>query len=156
MKKTNAIRMLDREKITYETLSYTYDPNDLNVAKIANENNLELDMIYKSLVLKGDKNGIFVAVIPGDQELNIKAAAQIMGNKKAQLLPITDLEKNTGYVRGGCSPIGMKKNYPVVIENIALEKEIFYINAGTRGLLIGLSPNNLEQVCDVSFGDICQ
>ncbi len=152
MKKTNALRILDRNKISYTIVEYTYDPENLNVGKIAEENNLELVAVFKTLVLKGDKTGIFVCVVPGDQELNLKAAAKQSGNKKCALLPIKDLEKTTGYIRGGCSPVGMKKAFPVFIDDKAMELETVYVNAGTRGILFGVKPDDLQSV---SNGTIC-
>lgn len=154
MKKTNAIRIIERKKIVYTTIEYHYDPENLNVGKIAEENDLELKSIFKTLVVKGDKNGVFVVVVPGDKELNMKAAAKISGNKKIHLLPIKDLEKTTGYIRGGCSPFGMKKDYLVFIDIAAQDLDIFYVNAGTRGILMGISAKNLEVFPRIQFGEV--
>ena len=144
MKKTNALRFLDRQQLLYTTVPYTYDPKNLEVAHIAQENQLLLKEIYKTLVLKGDKTGIFVVLVAGDQQLNLKRAAQASGNKKVALLPVKDLLANTGYVRGGCSPLGMKKKYPIYIDESAQQLAYLYVNAGMRGLLVGLTPSALQ------------
>jgi Cys-tRNA(Pro)/Cys-tRNA(Cys) deacylase len=154
MKKTNAIRILERKKIAYTTVEYHYDPSNLNVGKIAEENDLELKSIFKTLVVKGDKKGVFVVLVPGDKELDMKAAAKISGNKKIHLLPIKDLEKTTGYIRGGCSPFGMKKDYPVFVDSAAQGLDVFYVNAGTRGILMGISTRDLDGFSKVFFGKI--
>ena len=154
MKKTNAIRILERKKIAYTTVEYHYDPDNLNVGKIAEENDLELKSIFKTLIVKGDKNGVFVVVVPGDKELDMKAAAKISGNKKIHLLPIKDLEKTTGYIRGGCSPFGMKKDYPVFVDSAALDLNVFYVNAGTRGILMGISAVDLGGFSRIVFGEV--
>lgn len=154
MKKTNALRILARKKITYTLVEYTYDPENLDVAKIALENGLELKAVYKTLVLKGDRNGIFVTVVPGDRSLDLKATAKISGNKKVQMMPVKDLEKSTGYIRGGCSPIGMKKAFPVYMDQLALELDMVYVNAGTRGILFGVPAKDLKLVCNLEFGEI--
>ncbi len=142
------MRILDRAKIKYETVPYTYDAENLDVGFIARENGLELETVFKTLVLKGDRNGVLVAVVAGNRSLNMKAAARLSGNKKIHLMPIKELEKNTGYIRGGCSPIGMKKKYPVLLDKTAESFPLIYINAGTRGLLLGLPPEELIKVSD--------
>lgn len=154
MKKTNALRILDRKKIDYSLIEYTYDPENLDLSKIAVDNDLEIETVYKTLVLKGDKNGTFVAVVPGHRSLNLKTAAKISGNKKVAMFAVKDLEKTTGYIRGGCSPVGMKKAFPVFIDNLALELDRVYVNAGIRGILFGVSAKDLELVCNLKFGDI--
>ena len=111
MKKTNAIRLLDQKKVIYEMLEYEYDAENLSVDKIAKANGLETPQVFKTLVAKGDKTGIVVAVIGGDKTLNFKFLAKQSGNKKIILIPVKELLGLTGYIRGGCSPIGMKKNF---------------------------------------------
>jgi Cys-tRNA(Pro)/Cys-tRNA(Cys) deacylase len=152
MKKTNALRLLDRQKIPYTTISYTYDPENLDVAHIAASNDLALKTIYKTLILKGDKTGVFVAVVAGDAQLNLKKAAQASGNKKVALLPVKDLLATTGYMRGGCAPLGLKKNYPVYLDVSAKGLELLYVNAGVRGLLVGLQPDDLVQAAGAVYG----
>ncbi len=153
MKKTNAMRILDRKKIKYTTVSYHYDPENLDVKLIAEENDLLLNTVFKTLVLKGDKNGVFVVVIPGDTSLNLKMAAKESGNKKSTLIPVKDIEKITGYIRGGCCPIGMKKEFPVYIDAKAQELKMIYFNAGTRGLLLGVETDQLLKMGNIQFSD---
>jgi Cys-tRNA(Pro)/Cys-tRNA(Cys) deacylase len=156
MKKTNAIRILEQAKVDFQLIEYQYDPENLDVAKIAMDNELELAIIYKTLIAKGDKTGPLVAVVPGDQSLSLKKLAGLSGNKKIALLPIKDLQKTTGYVRGGCSPIGLRKTLPVYIDQRALALEQIFVNAGTRGLLFGCTPNTLINLSQATTADICQ
>lgn len=150
MKKTNAIRLLQQKKIAFNTVHYIYDSENLNVGKIAEENDLVLEQVYKTLVLQGDKTGIIVALVAGDQSLSLKKMAAVSKNKKVAMLAVKDLQKHTGYIRGGCSPIGMKKQYPVYISEEAKDLEKLYINAGTRGILVGVTPSDL---CDLAQGE---
>ena len=152
MKKTNAIRLLEQQQLPYTTVSYTYNPDNLEVAHIAQENELELASIYKTLILTGDKTGVFVVLVAGNAQLNLKKAAQVSGNKKVALLPVKNLLATTGYVRGGCSPLGLKKNYPIYLDESAQDLEYLYVNAGARGLLIGLTPKNLIQATAAYYG----
>ncbi|MGH1339349.1 MAG: Cys-tRNA(Pro) deacylase [Aureispira sp.] len=145
MKKTNAIRLLARQKLPYTTITYTYDPENLDVGHIAMVNKLALNTIYKTLILTGDKTGVFVALVAGNDQLNLKKAAVASGNKKVALLPVKHLLATTGYIRGGCSPLGLKKNYPIYLDESAQALEYLYVNAGTRGLLVGLLPQHLIQ-----------
>ena len=151
-KKTNAIRILERQGIAFETAAYTYDAEEgLSVALIAQANGLPLERIFKTLVAKGDKTGLAVALVPGDSELDFKALAKASGNKKMALVPVKDIQPLTGYIRGGCSPIGMKKDYPVFIDASAQEHEQIYVNAGQRGLLLLLRPSDLQQATRGAF-----
>lgn len=154
MKKTNAIRLLQQKKISFDTVHYVYDSENLNVGKIAEENDLVLEQVYKTLVLEGDKTGIIVALVPGDQSLSLKKMATISKNKKVAMLAVKDLQKHTGYIRGGCSPIGMKKQYPVYISEAAKDLEKLYINAGTRGILVGVAPNDLYDLAQGEWAEI--
>ncbi|MEM9990667.1 MAG: Cys-tRNA(Pro) deacylase [Bacteroidota bacterium] len=154
MKKTNAIRILDSAKVKYKLIPYKYEPEKLEVTHLAKANDLEVHLVYKTLIAKGDKTGIIVAVIAGNSTLDLKRLAKVSGNKKIALLPVKDLLTHTGYIRGGCSPIGLKKSFPIFIEEKAnIETEI-YINAGTRGLLIGLSPSDLQKVVAAQYANI--
>jgi Cys-tRNA(Pro)/Cys-tRNA(Cys) deacylase len=146
-KKTNAVRMVEQAGIAFDLLVYTYEDDNLNVANIAEKNQLDLSSIYKTLVLEGDSTGIVVAVIPGDKALLTKPLAAASGNRRVQLLPAQDLLRHTGYIRGGCSPIGMKKSYPVFVDESARNLEKIYVNAGKKGLLIRLSPEALAELC---------
>jgi len=112
MTKTNAMRMLDKAKIAYEALEYKYDDNDLSGVTIANSVGLPCEMVFKTLVAKGDKTGPVVMCIPVDKEIDLKKAAGVTGNKKVEMIHVKDLLGLTGYIRGGCSPVGMKKSSP--------------------------------------------
>jgi len=154
MKKTNALRLLDQKKISYETLEYEYNEENLSVKKIAGDNFLKTENVFKTLVAKGDKNGVLVAVINGNQTLNLKSIAKASGNKKIALIPVKDLLKLTGYIRGGCSPIGMKKAFPVYIDNTANDFEMIYVNAGVRGILVKLKPDDLLKITNGKISGI--
>lgn len=153
-KKSNAVRLVEQAGMTYELLAYTYDDDKLNVANIAEKNGLELLSLYKTLVLEGDKTGILVAVIPGDRALNTKALAAASGNRKVNLLPTTELLKHTGYIRGGCSPIGMKKNFPVFVDSRAQQLNAIYVNAGKRGLLMKIAPSAILELCSAQWAEL--
>lgn len=155
MKKTNAVRLLDREGAAYELIEYTYDEADLSVPQIAAENNLPVEAVFKTLVLKGDRSGPVVAVIPGDRSLDMKALAKASGNKKVAMVPVKEIPGLTGYIRGGCSPLGMKKDFPVFLEESALELPQILVNAGQRGLLMKLKPEELQRVAGARIVSIC-
>ncbi|MFK7932228.1 MAG: Cys-tRNA(Pro) deacylase [Saprospiraceae bacterium] len=146
MKKTNAARILDRHKVKYELVSYDFDESDLSATHLAQVNELPIDSIYKTLVGRGDKTGVFVAVIPGAKTLNLKAMAKASGNKKVALIAMKELLPLTGYIRGGCSPLGMKKNYATYLDTSVLEHEKVYISGGVRGTKILLQPADLQKV----------
>ena len=141
--KTNAARLLDKAKVAYELVPYTVDENNLAATHVAEELGEDIAMVFKTLVLRGDRAGLFVCVIPGDKEVDLKAAARVSGNKKADLIAMKELLPTTGYIRGGCSPIGMKKPLPTFIHATCLEHERIYISAGVRGLQIAISPADL-------------
>jgi len=143
MKKTNALRLLDQKKIPYETLVYEYNEENLSIKKIAGDNFLKANNVFKTLVTKGDKTGINVAVVSGTRTLNLKAFAKISSNKKVAMIPVKELLQTTGYIRGGCSPIGMKKSFPVFLDAEAEGYEEIYVNAGQRGLLVKLKVADL-------------
>lgn len=154
-KKTNAVRILESQNITFELREYEVDENDLSAEHVAESLGISAEKIYKTLILKGQKDPFLVAVIPGDAQLDFKKLAKASGNKNCEMLPLKDLLVTTGYIRGGCSPIGMKKNFPTYIEEIAtLENEII-ISAGKRGLQIILNPEDLQIVTEASFADLC-
>ena len=154
-KKTNAVRILESQNITFELREYEVDENDLSAEHVAESLGISAEKIYKTLILKGQKDPFLVAVIPGDAQLDFKKLTKASGNKNCEMLPLKDLLATTGYIRGGCSPIGMKKNFPTYIEEIAtLENEII-ISAGKRGLQIILNPEDLQIVTEASFADLC-
>lgn len=143
MKKTNAARILDRLKIKYDLVTYEVDENDLSAEHLAETAGLPLEKVYKTLVARGDRNGIFVCVIPGVASLDLKKAANASENKKVAMVLMKELEPLTGYIRGGCSPLGMKRNYPVFIDESAFEQKDIFISAGQRGLQLHLAPDDL-------------
>lgn len=141
--KTNAARLLDKAAIPYELIPYEVDENDLAATHVAEQLGEDIRCVFKTLVLHGDKTGHFVCVIPGDREVDLKLAAKVSGNKKADLIPMKELLPVTGYIRGGCSPIGMKKNFPTFIHETCLQFPHIYISAGIRGLQIKIAPDAL-------------
>ena len=141
--KTNACRLLDQKKISYELIPYEVDENDLGAQHIADQLGEDIDQVFKTLVLRGDRTGFFVCVIPGDFEVDLKVAARISGNKSCEMIHVKELLPSTGYIRGGCSPIGMKKAFPTFIHESALLYESIYVSAGVRGLQIRIAPEEL-------------
>lgn len=152
--KTNAARLLDRAKIEYSLIPYTVDENNLAATHVAEELGEDIATVFKTLVLRGDRNGLFVCVIPGDHEVDLKAAARISANKKADLIAMKELLPTTGYIRGGCSPIGMKKPLPTFIHSSCLAHERIYISAGVRGLQIAIAPNDLINYVGATVAEI--
>lgn len=143
IEKTNAARLLDKAGITYELIPYEVDESNLAAEHVAEQLGQNIEQVFKTLVLRGDKNGLFICVIPGNFEVDLKVAAKISGNKNCDLIPMKELLPNTGYIRGGCTPIGMKKPYPTFIHESALLYDHIYISAGLRGLQLRISPQDL-------------
>ncbi|MFI3263196.1 MAG: Cys-tRNA(Pro) deacylase [Rikenellaceae bacterium] len=142
-KKTNSARLLDKKGIKYELVPYEVDENNLAAIHVAEQLNENIEQVFKTLVLRGDKTGIFVCVIPGDKEVNLKLAAKASSNKNADMIAMKELLPTTGYIRGACSPIGMKKTFPTFIHPSCLNFEIIYVSAGIRGLQIAINPKEL-------------
>jgi len=145
IQKTNAARLLEAAGIQFELIPYEYTEEDLSAQHVAAELGEPIDQVFKTLVLKGDKTGFFVCVIPGDFEVDLKLAASISGNKNCEMLHVKDLLPTTGYIRGGCSPIGMKKPFPTFIHESAFLYDYIYISAGVRGLQLKINPQDLIQ-----------
>jgi len=156
MKKTNAARILDRLKISYELIEYEVDESDLSAVHVAATAGIQIGQVYKTLVLEGDKTGHFVCIVQGGDEIDLKKAAMVSSNKKVAMIPMKDLEPLTGYIRGGCSPLGMKKNFPVYIDIAAFDQPIIFISAGVRGMQIKLSPADLVIACKAKKAEITQ
>ncbi len=154
MSKTNAVRILDSRKIEYTLHAYEVDENDLSGTTVAHKIGAKEETVFKTLVARGDKNGISVFCIPVAEELDLKKAAAASGNKKTELVKVKDLFDLTGYVRGGCSPIGMKKDYPVFLEETSQLFDKIYISAGVRGMQIRLSPADLRGITNAEFADL--
>lgn len=141
--KTNAARLLDKAKIAYELIPYKVDEADLSAVHVAASLGEDINCVFKTLVLHGDKSGYFVCVIPSENEVDLKLAAKVSGNKKCDLIPVKELLPLTGYIRGGCSPIGMKKQFPTYIHETCMQHPYIYISAGVRGLQLKLAPQDL-------------
>ena len=141
--KTNAARLLDAAGGSYSLIPYAYSEEDLSAEHVAAELKEPIEQVFKTLVLRGDKNGEFVCVIPGDMEVDLKVAARISGNKNCEMLKMKELLPTTGYIRGGCCPIAMKKAFPTFIHESALIYDYIYISAGKRGLQIKINPQDL-------------
>lgn len=154
MNKTNAARLLDQKKIPYELIPYIVDENDLGATHIADQLGEPIEQVFKTLVLKGERKGYFVCVVPGNAEVDLKKAAKMMGDKKCDLIPMKELLPLTGYIRGGCSPIGMKKAFPSLIHESCQAFDHIYVSAGVRGLQFKLSPADLISVSRATCCDL--
>ena len=152
--KTNAARLLDKAKIKYELVPYEVDENDLAASHIATQLGEDIRQVFKTLVLKGDKTGHFVCVVPGDAEVDLKKAAKVSGNKKVDLIPMKELLPTTGYIRGGCSPVGMKKTFPTYFHSTCMEFGYIYVSAGVRGLQLKIAPADLVGYVRASVAEI--
>ena len=141
--KTNAARLLESAHIPFELKTYEVDESDLSAKHVAEELGMDPNQLFKTLVLQGDKTGHFVCVIPGSEELDLKLAAKESGNKKCEMLPMKQLLPTTGYIRGACSPVGMKKELPTYIDTYCEQYEVIYVSAGKRGLQIKINPSDL-------------
>ena len=153
MKKTNAARLLDSQKIPYELIPYQVEETDLGAQHVADQLHEDIRQVFKTLVLQGDRSGYFVCVIPGAEEVDLKKAAKVSDNKKCDLIPMKQLLPLTGYIRGGCSPIGMKKAFPTFLHATATQFEHIYVSAGMRGLQFKISPQHLIQATGAT---LCQ
>lgn len=154
VQKTNAARLLDQAKISYELISYEVDESDLSAVHVAELLGQPIEKIFKTLVLKGDKTGIFVCIIPGGEELDLKKAAKISGNKNCEMIPMKELLSTTGYIRGACSPIGMKKHFPAYIHDTCLDFDCILVSAGQRGLQIQINPKDLVKEIRARVGNL--
>ena len=154
IEKTNAARLLDRAKIAYELVPYQVDENNLAATHVAESLGEPIERVYKTLVLSGDRNGYFVCVVQGDKEVNLKAAAKVSGNKSAEMIPMKELLPTTGYIRGGCTPIGMKKRFPTFIDSTVLQYDHIFISAGVRGLQLKINPTELIAYIEAQVADI--
>ncbi len=154
IKKTNAARILDGLGIDYEIKTYEVDEEDLSAVHVAQVSGLDIKMIFKTLVARGDKTGIIMAVIGGGEELDLKALAKASGNKSVEMIALKELLPLTGYVRGGCSPLGAKKNYPVYLDSRALTLGKISISAGQRGMQIILSPQDLIRAANAKTAEL--
>lgn len=154
IQKTNAMRLLDSAGISYSMASYDYDESDLSGVHAAKELGVSEDVVFKTLVTRGDGNAIFVFVIPVAESLDLKKAAKASGNKSIEMIHVKEILDITGYIRGGCSPIGMKKAYPTFIDETAILSDRIYFSAGKRGVQIILEPEILAEVSNAGFFDL--
>ena len=154
IEKTNAARLLDRAKIAYELVPYEVDESNLAATHVAQSLGEPIERVYKTLVLRGDRTGHFVCVVQGDREVDLKSAAKVSGNKYAEMIPMKDLLSTTGYIRGGCSPIGMKKRFPTFIDTTASAFDYIYISAGVRGLQLKINPAELIAFVGAQVADV--
>lgn len=152
--KTNVARLLDKVKVSYELIPYEVDESDLSAVHVAASLGENVEQVFKTIVLHGEKSGYFVCVLPGDHEIDLKRAAKVSGNKKCELLPMKELLPVTGYIRGGCSPIGMKKHFPTYIHHTAEQYPYIYISAGQRGLQIKLDPADLLREARAEYAEL--
>ena len=151
MNKTNAVRLLEAAGISFKTAEYAVDESDLSGIHAAEMLGLPAEQVFKTLVLKGDKSGYFVCCVPVAEELDLKKAARISGNKKCDMLHVKDLLGVTGYVRGGCSPVGMKKKFPTYIDETAVLFDEIAVSAGARGMQVILNPEALGEFAEAKF-----
>lgn len=154
MVKTNVMRLLESAKIEYELLEYEVDESDLSGDTAAAKMGIPPEQMFKTLVFRGEKNGTGVCCIPVHEELDLKKAAKQFGEKKIEMLHVKDLLPVTGYIRGGCSPIGMKKKFPTAIDETALLFDKIYVSAGARGETVKLSPLDLADYVKADFADL--
>ena len=154
IEKTNAARLLDKAKITYNLITYEFDENDLAAQHVADSLGQDIACVFKTLVLHGDKTGYIVCVIPGNMEVDLKALAKVSANKKVEMIPMKDLLQVTGYIRGGCSPIGMKKRFPTYFHSTANDHEMIYVSAGVRGLQIQIAPSDLISFVQATVAEV--
>jgi Cys-tRNA(Pro)/Cys-tRNA(Cys) deacylase len=150
--KTNATRQLDKLGIRYELRDYVVDPDDLSAVKVAAQAGFPPEQVFKTLLAKGDVNGLLMAVIPGDQELDLKALARVSGNRSTELTPVAQLQHLTGYIRGGVTALACKKPYPVFLDEAALLHEAISISAGVRGTQIFLAPQDYIRATGAMLG----
>ena len=156
IQKTNVARLLDKAKIPYELVPYTVDENNLAADHVAEELGEDINQVFKTLILHGDRSGYFVCVVPGNTEVDLKKAAKAAGAKKAEMIPMKELLPLTGYIRGGCSPIGMKKPFPTFFHTSALDFDVIYVSAGVRGLQLKINPQDLIKYVRADVTDLIQ
>lgn len=154
--KTNACRLLDKAGIAYELIPYEVDENNLAANHVADQLGEDIERVFKTLILHGERVGYIVAVVPGDMEVDLKLAAKACGAKKIEMIPMKDLLNVTGYIRGGCSPIGMKKRFPTFFHHTITDFDSVYVSAGQRGLQLKISPIDIIKYTGGTVTDIAQ
>ena len=154
--KTNVVRLLETAHIPFAAHEYEYDETDLAAQHVADALGQDINRVFKTLVLRGERTGLFVCVVPGNSEVNLKKAAAAAGDKKAEMIAMKELLPLTGYIRGGCSPIGMKKPFPTFFHTTALDYDKIYVSAGVRGLQLEISPEDLIRYVGAEVTDLVQ
>ena len=154
MTKTNVMRLLESAEIPFEIMEYPVDENDLSGNSIAKKTGKDPSQVFKTLVFSGEKNGFGVCCIPTCEELDLKKVAKAFGEKKVEMIHVKDLLRTTGYIRGGCSPVGMKKQFPTVIDETATLFDKIYVSAGVRGTMLGIEPTALADYVGAEFADV--
>ena len=154
IQKTNVARLLDQAKVAYELIPYEVDENDLSAPHVAESLGEDIAQVFKTLILQGDRTGYFVCVIPGDATVDLKLAAKVSGNKKCEMIPMKQLLPLTGYIRGGCSPVGMKKHYPTCFDETCILWEEIAVSAGARGHQMIVPPEALADLVGAEMKDI--
>lgn len=152
--KTNTVRLLEEAKIPHELREYDVDPEDLSAESVAKKIGLPADQVFKTLVVRGDKNGVMLAVVPGDSELNLKALAKCSGNRKIEMVQLKEVQPLTGYIRGGVTALACKKDYPVYLDETAILFDVISVSAGVRGTQILLSPDDYVRITHAITGEI--
>jgi len=154
IQKTNALRIIESASVPYETYSYSVEEDALDAITVANKIGAPAESVFKTLIVVSDKNTYYTFVIPGNFELNLKKSANVASAKKLELLPLKELQPLTGYIRGGCSPIGMKKLFPTFIDETAQLHDFIFVSAGVRGLQVKIKPNDLLRLTNGIFADL--
>lgn len=152
--KTNASRLLEAAGVKFDLVPYDVDPENLAADHVAAELGEDINRVFKTLVLKGERTGFFVCVVPGNREVDLKKAAKAAGDKKADLIHMKDLLATTGYVRGGCSPVGMKKPFPTFFHTTATDFDRIFVSAGVRGLQLAIAPADLIAYTGATLTDL--
>ena len=154
--KTNAARLLDAARIEYSLVPYEVDESNLAADHVAEQLGEPIERVFKTRVLRGDRTGICVCVVPGDLEVDLKSAARVSGNKSAEMIQVKELLPTTGYIRGGCSPIGMRKQFPTYIHETCILYDTIYVSAGVRGLQICIAPDDLISMSGAEIAELCK
>lgn len=154
--KTNAMRKLDELGIRYEVREYDVDPNDLTAVSVAAKIQLPAEQVFKTLVVRGETNGVAFAVVPGDAELNLKALAKLSGDRKMDMVPLKEVQPLTGYIRGGVTALAAKKDFPVFLDETAILYDVISISAGMRGVQILLHPDSYVRATGAKYGEIAK
>jgi len=154
MAKSNAVRLLDERKVAYELREYEVDPDDLSAESVAAKIGLPPEQVFKTLVVRGDRNGVCMTVVPGDAELDLKALAKLTGDRRIEMVPLKDVQPLTGYIRGGVTALAAKKDFPVYLDETAILFDVISVSAGVRGTQILLNPEDYISAVNATAGEI--